>query len=70
LGEKFGYVIQRIFTVITDIALSLIVNWALSLIVLSVAPLTIFLIFFFTSSLKKNAKETKDAYEKWTKQKR
>ena len=64
LGEKFGYVIQRIFTVITDIALSLIVNWALSLIVLSVAPLTIFLIFFFTSSLKKNAKETKDAYEK------
>ena len=64
LGEKFGFVIQKIFTVISGIALSFIVNWILSLIVLSVAPLTIFLIFCFTASLKKNAKTTKEAYEK------
>ena len=64
LGEKFGFVIQKIFTVISGIAISFIVNWKLSLIVLTVAPLTIFLIFYFTSSLKKSSKITKDAYEK------
>ena len=64
LGEKFGFVIQKIFTVISGITLSFIVNWKLSLIVLSVAPLTVFLICYFTSSLKINAKITKDAYEK------
>ena len=56
LGEKFGFVIQKIFTVISGIAISFIVNWKLSLIVLTVAPLTIFLIFYFTSSLKKSSK--------------
>ena len=64
LGEKFGFVIQKIFTVISGIAISFIVNWKLSLIVLTVAPLTIFLIFYFTSSLKKSSKITKNAYEK------
>ena len=34
LGEKFGFVIQKIFTVISGIAISFIVNWKLSLIVL------------------------------------
>ena len=64
LGEKFGFVIQKIFTVISGITISFIVNWKLSFIVLTVAPLTIFLIFYFTSSLKKSSKITKDAYEK------
>ena len=64
LGEKFGFVIQKIFTVISGICLSFIVNWKLSLIVLTVAPLTIFFIFYFTSSLKKSSKIIKDAYEK------
>ena len=64
LGEKFGFVIQKIFTVISGITISFIVNWKLSLIVLTVAPLTIFLIFYFTSSLKESSKITKDAYEK------
>ena len=53
LGEKFGFIIQKIFTVISGITISFIVNWKLSLIVLTVAPLTLFLIFYFTSSLKK-----------------
>ena len=64
LGDKFGFVIQKIFTVISGISLSFIVNWKLSLIVLTVSPLTIFLIFYFTSSLKKSSKITKEAYEK------
>ena len=34
LGEKFGFVIQKIFTIISGIVLSFIVNWILSLIVL------------------------------------
>ena len=63
-GEKFGFVIQKIFTVISGIGLSFIVNWKLSLIVLTVAPVTIFSIFYFTSSLKKSSQITKDAYEK------
>jgi ABC-type multidrug transport system fused ATPase/permease subunit len=63
LGEKFGFVIQKIFTVISGISISFIVNWKLSLIVLTVSPITIFFIIYFTSSLKKSAKITKDAYE-------
>ena len=38
LGDKFGFVIQKIFTVISGIAISFIVNWKLSLIVLTIAP--------------------------------
>ena len=64
LGDKFGFVIQKIFTVISGIGISFIVNWKLSLIVLTVAPLTLFLIFYFTSSLKKSSRITKKAYEK------
>ena len=64
LGEKFGFVIQKIFTVISGIALSFIVNWILSLIVLSVAPLTIFLIFCFTASLKKKCENDKRGLRK------
>ena len=64
LGEKFGFVIQKIFTVISGIGLSFIVNWKLSFIVLTVSPLTVFLIFYFTSSLKKSSKISKEAYEK------
>ena len=64
LGEKFGFVIQKIFTVISGISISFIVNWKLSLIVLTVAPITIFLILYFTSSLKKSSKIIKEAYEK------
>ena len=63
MGEKFGFVIQKIFTVISGISISFIVNWKLSLIVLTVSPITIFFIIYFTSSLKKSAKITKDAYE-------
>ena len=64
LGDKFGFVIQKIFTVISGITISFIVNWKLSFIVLIVAPLTIFLIFYFTSSLKKSSRIIKKAYEK------
>ena len=64
LGDKFGFVIQKIFTVISGIAISFIVNWKLSLIVLTIAPLTLFLIFYFTVSLKKSSKITKQSYEK------
>ena len=64
LGDKFGFVIQKIFTVISGIAISFIVNWKLSLIVLTIAPLTLFLIFYFTASLKKSSKITKQSYEK------
>ena len=64
LGDKFGFVIQKIFTVISGITISFIVNWKLSLIVLIVAPLTLFLIFYFTASLKKSSKIIKKAYEK------
>ena len=64
LGDKFGFVIQKVFTVISGITISFIVNWKLSLIVLTVAPLTIFLIFYFTASLKTSSKITKKSYEK------
>ena len=64
LGDKFGFVIQKIFTVISGLVISFLVNVKLSLIVLTISPITIFLIFYFTSSLKKSAKITKSAYEK------
>ena len=64
LGDKFGFVIQKVFTVISGIVISFIVNWKLSLIVLTIAPLTLFLIFYFTASLKKSSKITKQSYEK------
>ena len=64
LGDKFGFVIQKAFTVISGIVISFIVNWKLSLIVLTVAPLTLFLIFYFTASLKTSSKITKQSYEK------
>ena len=47
LGDKFGYIIQMCFTVITGITISFIISLRLSLIVLTVSPLTLFLIFFF-----------------------
>ena len=64
LGDKFGFVIQKIFTVISGIAISFLVSYKLSLIVLTVAPLTLFLIFFSTYNLKKASLVSKKAYEK------
>ena len=64
LGDKFGFVIQKIFNVVTGITISFLVNWKLSLIVLSVAPLTLFLIFYFTRVVKKASKISKKAYQK------
>lgn len=64
LGDKFGFVIQKIFNVITGFTISFIVSWKLSLIVLTVAPLTLFLIFYFTSVVKQASKISKKAYQK------
>ena len=64
LGDKFGFVIQKIFNVITGFTISFIVSWKLSLIVLCVAPLTLFLIFYFTKVLKNASKISKKAYQK------
>ena len=64
LGDKFGYIIQMCFTVITGITISFLVSYKLSLIVLTVAPLTLFLIFFSTYTLKKASLVSKKAYEK------
>ena len=64
LGDKFGFVIQKIFNVITGFTISFLVNWKLSLIVLTVAPLTLFLIFYFTSVVKNASIISKKAYQK------
>ena len=64
LGDKFGFVIQKIFNVITGFIVSFLVSWKLSLIVLTVAPLTLFLIFYFTSVIKEASKISKKAYQK------
>ena len=64
LGDKFGFVIQKIFNVLAGITISFLVSWKLSLIVLCVAPLTLFLIFYFTSVVKTASKISKKAYQK------
>ena len=64
LGDKFGFVIQKIFNALTGMTISFLVNTKLSLIVLSVAPLTLFLIFYFTSVVKNASKISKKAYQK------
>ena len=64
LGDKFGFVIQKIFNVITGVTISFLVSWKLSLIVLTVAPLTLFLIFYFTKVLKNASKISKKSYQK------
>ena len=64
LGDKFGFVIQKIFNVITGVTISFLVSWKLSLIVLTVAPVTLFLIFYFTKVLKNASKISKKSYQK------
>ena len=64
LGDKFGYIIQMCFTVLTGIIISFVVSYKLSLVILTVAPLTLFLIFFFAYNLKKASQTSKKAYEK------
>ena len=64
LGDKFGFIIQKSFTVLSGIFISFLVNCRLSLIVLTMAPLTLFFIFYFTSSLKISSKITNKAYQK------
>ena len=64
LGEKFGYIIQMCFTVITGITISFLVSYKLSFVVLTVAPVTLFLIFFFTYNLKKASQISKKAYSR------
>ena len=64
LGDKFGFVIQKIFNVIAGFSISFLVSWKLSLIVLCVEPLTLFLIFYFTKVLKDASKISKKAYQK------
>ena len=63
LGDKFGFIIQKIFNIFTGIIISFIICWKLSLIFLAVAPLTIFAIIYFTKISKNASKKSKKAYE-------
>ena len=63
LGDKFGFIIQKIFHVFTGITISFIICWKLSLIILAVAPLTLFSIIYFTNISKNASKISKKAYE-------
>ena len=65
LGDKFGFVIQKIFKVIAGAAISFLISWKLSLIVLTVAHLTLFCIFYFTSVLKKASHTSKKSISKF-----
>ena len=64
LGDKFGFIIQKIFNIIVALSISIIISWKLSLIVLTVAPLTLFLAFYFTKVSKNASKISKEAYDK------
>ena len=63
LGDKFGFIIQKIFNVFTGITISFIICWKLSLIILTVAPLTLFSIIYFTKISKNASKISKKEYE-------
>ena len=52
------------FTVLTGILISFLVSYKLSLVVLTVAPLTLFLICYFTNNVKKASQISKKAYER------
>ena len=64
LGDKFGFVIQKFVTVITGIIVSFLVSWRLSLVILTLAPVTLFFIFCFTSTIKNASIISRAAYEK------
>ena len=64
LGEKFGFIFQKFFHIIVGISISLLISWKLSLIILSVFPLTIFLIIYFTEISKNASIISKRAYQK------
>jgi len=64
LGDKFGYIIQMCFTVLTGVTISFLVSYKLSFVVLTVAPVTLFLIFYFTYNLKKASRISKNAYSR------
>lgn len=64
LGDKFGYIIHKIFQILTGVTISFIINWRLSLIIISIAPLNLILIIYFTNVIKKASKMSKEEYKK------
>ena len=64
LGDKFGFIIQKIFNILTAIFISLIICWKLSFIILAVAPLTLISIIYFTKITKNASNISKKAYER------
>ena len=64
LGDKFGFIIQKIFNILTAIFISLIICWKLSFIILAVAPLTLISIIYFTKITKNSSNSSKKAYER------
>ena len=64
LGDKFGFIIQKIFNIFTAIILSLMICWKLSIIIFAVAPLTLFSIIYFANINKKASNVSKKAYER------
>ena len=55
---------QKIFNIIVALGISIMISWKLSIIILSVAPLTLFLSFYFTKVSKRTSKLSKEAYDK------
>ena len=64
LGDKFGFIIQKIFNILNAIFISLIICWKLSFIILAVAPLTLISIIYFTKITKNASNISKKAYER------
>ena len=64
LGDKLGFIVQKIFNIIVALGISIMISWKLSIIILSVAPLTLFLSFYFTKVSKRTSKLSKEAYDK------
>ena len=64
LGDKFGFIIQKIFSILTGITISFLISWKLSLIILSVTPFTLLSIIYYTKISKKASIISKNAYEK------
>ena len=64
LGDKFGFIIQKIFNILTGIIISFLISWKLSAVTLTVAPLTLFSIIYFTKITKNASNISKKAYEK------
>ena len=64
LGDKFGFIVQKFFNIIVGVTISFLLSWKLSLVILTVAPLTIYLIIYFTKVSKNASKISKEAYQR------